>query len=142
MAGEAATELELELSEGQIDLVVHDEQAWRSQMKLAQRWSDTATGQVHVRERFEQRHLPVGFGHIRDAEHAVVLGDPRRASRHGERFDDCETDVVWRVLVLASRVAQAGDEPAHIVLRLVLLCTSECHEYVTFPGYSDAARRT
>ena len=116
MPGVAAALLELGLTRGQVQLIVHDQYFFRRNLEEPRQRRDGLAGQVHERLRLQQ---PNGVAvHVGARYQAVVapLGHQPRAQGVGEVVNPPEARVVPRGLVLRAWVAQADEQLDHGVI--------------------------
>ena len=102
--------LDAQLGEGQIDVVVHNEQPIQGDSEVADQWGDRLARLVHERERSRQ------YGAVPVEIDLGLLGaDSRRLLEtrlmaFGKRGNHVCAEVVPRVLVTLARVAQPDNE--------------------------------
>jgi hypothetical protein len=98
----------LQPADGEIDVVVHDEERLGLDLEEAGGRGDRLARLVHVRLRLEQRDAALADARLRDA--AVELRLPGAAVPPRQLVDDHPAGVVPVALVPAARVPEARDE--------------------------------
>ena len=109
VAAVAAALREAQAAEGQVDVVVHDQQRPLTQAQVAQGGGHAAARIVHERRRDEQADRPVADRPGREAAAVAALG-ARVAVPPRELVDHQVAGVVTRGGVLAAGVAEADHE--------------------------------
>src|SRR6478609_7569729 len=120
VAGQAAAEAGLDLAEGQVDLVVEDDDTAQRRLEGAAGRPGGVARVVHVGLGQQDRHLrAAGTGAPFGDQAAELPLGARQLPAPGKLVGDLEADVVARPRVLAPGVAEADDKDA--VARLTLL---------------------
>jgi hypothetical protein len=112
MARESPAHLEMNLTEGNIEFILDDEDFFRGNLEESGHRLHGLSGEIHVGVRHEAVELVAPVGSI--CVHTLELGFPGSVFECGTIFEKHPRNIMARVRVFRTGISESNDELEHL----------------------------